>query len=58
MVNFNQPIAARILTKILYAARMARFDLLRPTCYLAKKITKLTSWCDRALHRLSCYIHG
>ena len=35
-----QPIAARVLMKILGAARMARYDLLRPTCYLAAKITK------------------
>ena len=30
-----QPIAASILMEILYAARMARFDLLRATCKLA-----------------------
>ena len=35
-----QPIAARILMKALFAARMARYDLLRPTCYLATMITK------------------
>jgi len=52
-----QPIAARILMKILYAARMARYDLLRPTCYLATKITKWTPRCDRGLHRLASYIN-
>jgi hypothetical protein len=52
-----QPIAARILMKILFAARMARYDLLRPTCYLATKITKWSARCDRALHRLVCYIN-
>ena len=31
----TQPIAARMWMNILYAARMARYDLLRPTCYLA-----------------------
>ena len=51
-----QPIAAKVLMKILYAARMARYDLLRPTCYLAAKITKWTPRCDRALHRLVSYI--
>ena len=37
-----QPHAASILMKILYAARMARFDLLRATCRLACFITKWT----------------
>lgn len=52
-----QPIAARVLMKILYGARMARYDLLRPTCYLATRITKWPPWCDRSLHRLVCYIN-
>ena len=34
-----QPIAARVLMKILYAARMCRYDLLRVTFYLAAQIT-------------------
>jgi hypothetical protein len=53
-----QPIAARILMKILYGARMARYDLLRPCCHLATKITKWTLSCDKALHRLVCYLHS
>jgi len=53
-----QPIAARVLMKILYAARMCRFDLLRPCCFLATKITKWDRSCDRALHRLICYINS
>ena len=36
-----QPIAASILMNILYAARMARFDLLRATCKLACYTTKM-----------------
>ena len=44
--------------KILYAARMARFDLLRPTCRLACYITKWTPLCDKQLHRLICYINS
>ena len=51
-----QPIAARVLMKVLYGARMARFDLLRPMCALATHITKWTSHCDKALHRLMCFI--
>ena len=34
------PIASRVLMKILYAARMARYDLLRATCFLAARIAK------------------
>ncbi len=33
-VGALQPIAAKVLMKILYAARMARFDLLRAVCRL------------------------
>ena len=42
--------------QILYGARLARFDLLRPIAALASKITKWDSVCDRMLHRLICYI--
>ena len=51
-----QPIAASCLIKVLYGARMARPDLLRATCYLARLITKWTPACDKMLHRLMCYI--
>eukprot|EP00972_Heterocapsa_arctica_P034154 5027856-Heterocapsa_arctica.AAC.1 len=44
--------------KILYAARLARFDLLRAVCLLATCVTKWTSECDRKLHRLVYYIHS
>ena len=53
-----QPIAAKVLMKILYAARLCRFDLLRAVCHLATFVTKWTSECDRKLHRLVCYIHS
>ena len=53
-----QAAAASILMKILYAARMARFDLLRATCRLACYITKWTPPCDRQLHLLICYINS
>ena len=49
-------IAIRVLMKILYGARMARFDLLKVTTSLAQKITKWTEECDKELHRLICYI--
>ena len=53
-----QPIAAKVLMKILYAARLARFDLLRAVCHLATYVTKWTSECDKKLHRLVCYINS
>ena len=50
------PIAARVLMKVLFAARMARFDLLRAVQGLAARVTKWSAECDKALHRLICYI--
>ena len=51
-----QPIAASILMGILYAARMARFDLLRATCRLACYTTCWTAACDVRLMRLMRYM--
>ena len=52
-------IAARVLMKILFAARMARYDLPRAVQGLAARATKVvTTDCDKALHRLICYIHS
>ena len=53
-----QPIASRILMKVLFATRMARYDLLRATQGLASRVTKWSSECDKGLHRLMCYIHS
>jgi hypothetical protein len=44
-----QSIAARILMKVLHAARMCRFDLLKVCCHLATQITKWGVSCDRAV---------
>ena len=44
--------------KILYAARMYRFDLLHSINSLARDITRWCRACDKKLHRLICYIHG
>jgi len=52
------PVASKVLMKILYAARVGRFDLLRPVCWLATKVTKWSTTCDVALHRLVCYINS
>jgi len=52
------PVASKILMKCLYGARMCRFDLLRPICALATKVTKWDRMCDAKLHRLMCYINS
>ena len=52
-----QPVASKTLMKILFAARMARFDLLRATQSLASRVTKWSIECDVALHRLVAYIN-
>ncbi len=52
------PIAARVLMKILYAARVARYDLLRAVSHLACYLTKWTSECDARLHQIVCYINS
>ena len=52
------PIAARVLMKILFAARIARYDLLRAVQGLAARVTKWSTDCDKALYRLICYIHS
>ena len=52
------PIAARVLLKILFAARMTRFDLLRAVQGFAARVTKWSAECDKALHRLICYINS
>ena len=44
--------------KIMYGARLARFDLLRPIAALASKIAKWDTVCDRMLHRLVCYLNS
>ena len=43
--------------KILYGARVARYDLLRPVRALASRITRWTKLCDKKLHRLVSYIN-
>ena len=48
--------AASVVMKIMYAARMARFDLLRPVQGLARFLTTLTKRLDKQLHRLMSYI--
>eukprot|EP00969_Alexandrium_andersonii_P003130 134824-Alexandrium_andersonii.AAC.1 len=42
--------------EILWVARVARFDLLRAVGFLAAKITKWSTKCDRQLCRLVGYM--
>ena len=48
------PHAASVLMKLLYAARIARFDLLRSINALARNVTKWTKDDDARLHHLMC----
>ncbi len=49
---------ASVLMKLLYAARMCRYDLLHAIGRLACLITRWDSHCDRMLHRLMCYVNS
>ena len=44
--------------KLLYAARIARFDLLRSINMLARNVNKWTSNDDARLHHLMCYVNS
>ena len=50
--------ACKVLMKVFYAARAARFDLYRPVAHLARFLTKWTVTCDKKLYRLMCYIRS
>ena len=50
------PVAAKIIMKVFYAARLARYDLLRAVASLARFITKWTPECDRRLERIMNYV--
>ena len=52
------PIAASVPMRVSYAARMARFDLLRITCKLATRVTKWDCDDDKRLMKLMRYIHS
>ena len=63
VVDFNKPdeenvighlkeISCKCLMKMLFGARSCRFDCLRPTCFLATRVTKWSPLCDKMLHRL------
>ena len=50
-------VAASVLMKCLCAARVARFDLLRPVQGLARYLTKWGKRQDEELYQLMCYIY-
>jgi len=51
-------IAAKVVMKVFYAARVARPDLLRAIGHLSCYLTRWTPECDRRLHRLMCYVYS
>ena len=51
------PHAASVLMKLLYGARIARFDLLRQVNRLARNVHRWSDSDDRGLHHLMCYVH-
>ena len=48
--------AARVIMKMLYGARLVRYELLWPICSIARQVSKWTRACDKRLHRLVSYI--
>ena len=51
------PHAASVLMKLLYGARIARFDLLRQVNRLARNVHRWSDSDDRGLHHVMCYVH-
>ena len=51
------PIAARVVLKTLYVARIARMDLMWAVNMLAREVTRWTAACGRRLHRLISSMH-
>ncbi len=49
--------AARIVMKMLYGARLVRYDLLWPICSIAREVSRWNVACGRRLRRLICYLH-
>ena len=49
---------SKVLMKVLYGARMARFDLLRAVGGLSTMVTKWDAICNCELYRLMCYLES
>ena len=50
--------AASVLMKILYGARLVRYDLLWTVNSLAREVTKWTRGCDRKHYKVVCYLNA
>ena len=48
----------RVLMKLLYAARLARYDLQRAINSLGSYVHKWNQECEDDLHRLMCYVNS
>jgi len=53
-----QDVAASLLMKSLWAARVGRPDISVCVTRLARDITRWSSFCDKALFRLVCWLHS
>jgi len=51
------PIAARVVLKALYVARIARLDVMWAVNMLAREVTRWNAACDWRLHRLISFLH-
>ena len=51
-------VAARIVLKLLYLARVGRMHILWSVNTLAREVTRWNPACDRRLHRLVSYLHN
>ena len=49
--------AAKIIMKMLYGARLVRYELLWPICSIARMVSKWSRAEDKRLYRLICYLH-
>ena len=50
--------ACKVLMKCLWLGKLSRPDIIKPIGDLATQVQKWTRNCDKALHRLICYIHS
>ena len=50
--------ACKVLMKCLWLGRLSRPDIVKPIGDLSTQVQKWSRNCDKALHRLVCYIHS
>ena len=49
--------AAKVIMKMLYGARLVRYELLWPICSIARMVSKWSKAEDKRLYRLICYLN-